>query len=518
MSGHGVKLAGLGLDIPIFGAAGKGNHPSDMELYVLLLAAEYVLATRDLLLLNITVPYYNSSREHTVLDALLGMLRFSTRTVGVGPHGLMRMLTSDWDDGLGPPDDALNVSESVLNAALATYALPRFAEALRLVSWGGEAGEAAAEAEAFAAGQRRALLSDGAGWDNETRWLRRAWLGKGQGWAGGAATNASKHSGLFSPQHGFAFLGGAFGNQTTNTVAAAAAAAAAVPRGGDSVRAKLEASVAALTTKCRDGWPHGFAYHCDAQRDPVDSGEGPGMWPALDYPTAMGLAAVGFVDEAWEEFQRNSLHWQATVNPRQWSGIWTSADEVSINGGTGPVGTNYPAFCMHRHAWPLVAAAALAGAHFDRHGLVIRPSLPERLGATRRRSPRFSLAWDPSAQTYAGHYVVVTPAALRITVDLRQRMLRWRQHTGHAHASTTATITANVTTAAAGGSGPRLRAAVRRWLASGDAETVLQLDLGAAVQRVDFKVVLAQPGGPGPAEAAAAAMAREEGSRPASAG
>ena len=109
MSGHGVKLAGLGLDLPIFGSVGKGNHPSDMELYVLLLAAEYMLVTRDVAVLDERVEFYNSTESHTVLEALVAMARFSIRTVGIGPHGLMRMLTSDWDDGLGPPDTALNV-------------------------------------------------------------------------------------------------------------------------------------------------------------------------------------------------------------------------------------------------------------------------------------------------------------------------------------------------------------------------------------------------------------------------
>ena len=44
---------------------------------------------------------------------------------GLGPHGLMRMMTSDWDDSLHPPPAARNESESVLTASLATHALVR---------------------------------------------------------------------------------------------------------------------------------------------------------------------------------------------------------------------------------------------------------------------------------------------------------------------------------------------------------------------------------------------------------
>ena len=56
------------------------------------------------------------------------MLHFVTDTIGVGQHGLLRMLTSDWDDGIHPPPEAYNTSESVLTAALAAYVLPRFGQ------------------------------------------------------------------------------------------------------------------------------------------------------------------------------------------------------------------------------------------------------------------------------------------------------------------------------------------------------------------------------------------------------
>jgi hypothetical protein len=397
MSGHGVMLAGLGLDVPIFGAAGRGNHPSDMEMYVLLLAAEYILTTRDTAMLHEQVTYYNSTSSHTVLQALCQMARFSVRVVGSGPHGLMRMLTSDWDDGLGPPDAALNVSESVLNAAIATYALPRFAAALRLA---GVEARLASELDVFVRNQTGALLSNG--WDPQSSWLRRAWLGDKEGWVGGAPGTSSnpKNAGMYSPQHGFALLGGVFADEP----------------------AKQAASVAALAAHCRDGWPYGSAYNCDQKgTGSEDSGEGPGMWPALTYPLSMGLANAGLVEKAWEEFTRNSLHWQATVTPRQWAGIWTSADEVSADGGTGPVGRAYPAFCMHRHAWPIVAAAFLAGVRFNEAGLLLRPSLPLRLGAMNWTTATASMHWDPRVRRYTGHYTPRTPAPLRISVDLSLR-------------------------------------------------------------------------------------------------
>ena len=72
---------------------------------------------------------------------------------------------------------------------------------------------------------------------------------------------------------------------------------------------------------------------------------------------AMGLSNIGLLEEAWQEFERNSLHWQATVTPQQWSGIWTSGDFIGLDGKAGSVGNNYPAFCMHRHAWYVMMMA-----------------------------------------------------------------------------------------------------------------------------------------------------------------
>jgi cellobiose phosphorylase len=107
-----------------FGTVGTTWRPGDMELYVMLAAAEYVMATKDTAFLQEKVWFYdaNSSErgrrelagwkrsssahtqdqhqhrqdrhsEHTVLQALQRMLDFSIDIVGVGNHGLMRMMT-----------------------------------------------------------------------------------------------------------------------------------------------------------------------------------------------------------------------------------------------------------------------------------------------------------------------------------------------------------------------------------------------------------------------------------------
>jgi hypothetical protein len=267
-------------------------RPGDMELYVMLAAAEYVLATKDLAMLNETVWFYDSDGsggsgsgdnrthsehsghvEHTILAALQRIVHYSIDVVGVGPHGMMRMMTSDWDDGLscGSSAEVLAKSESALSSATATYTLPKIAQVLRLA--GDEVN--ATRAEAFAAGQRKALLTgegEGEGevaWNGQ--WLRRAWCSNGTGgnWLGDVT---GTKPGVFTPQHGFAMLGGAF----------------------DQAPEQLATVVALLTTRCRaQDFPFGIPYRCEAK--PVGEAACPGMWPALTHPLILGLARMNQV-------------------------------------------------------------------------------------------------------------------------------------------------------------------------------------------------------------------------------
>jgi len=64
------------------------------------------------------------------------------------------------------------------------------------------------------------------------------------------------------------------------------------------------------------------------------------MWAAINYPTVLGLLAINRTELAWEEYERNSLHWQAGVTPEIWIGLWTSAD--SVNAGADASVNNPP--------------------------------------------------------------------------------------------------------------------------------------------------------------------------------
>jgi hypothetical protein len=82
---------------------------------------------------------------------------------------------------------------------------------------------------------------------------------------------------------------------------------------------------------------------------------------------------------------------------------------------------DFPAFCMHRHAWPLYTFRQLAGLQFTAQGLLVRPSLPLELGAYGWSSSLASIRWDGN-RTWTGHYAPRVAGNWTVVVDLRQAM------------------------------------------------------------------------------------------------
>ena len=225
------------------------------------------------------------------------------------------------------------------------------------------------------------------------RWLGNAtgWVGD-RHWSGHGGAKRPAAAGVFSAQHGWAMQAGVY----------------------DGAAAALNRSLRSLDAHCRQGWNYGYAYICGpleppprhalprvppraaAQQpearqassdddDASDAGasprghrrrlqfsDAPGMWPAVNGPTILGLLAVNRTEAAWTEFVRNTLQWQATQTPATWIGIWTSADSVNNDGMPSDWTNNFPAFCMHRHAWPLFSLRQLTGLHFTADGILVR--------------------------------------------------------------------------------------------------------------------------------------------------
>ena len=375
------------------------SAPSDVALWHLWLASEYVLGTRDRAVFDEEIPTYPkgapNAQRYTVRELLARLDQSIRGDIGVGPHGLLRIRGGDWNDNLllsHCPNDQRKVcqemGESMMSAAMAGYIFDRYAA---LHDYLGSAPHEAGEMRAFARSQREAVTRQWTG-----RWYRRAWLGPKAGWMG-------EEPSLWLEPQPWAIISGAAGPERAKQLSAT------------------------LTRLLRDPSPIG-AMHVNAESqdsDPLDRGvaEEGGVWPALNVTLIWALAQVDG-DAAWDEWKKNTLARHAEAYPGMWCGILSGPD--TYNGvlsqfpGQAMVSdlirkpgtiidhvysrdfgmTDFPVMNMHPHAVPLLALTKLIGAEFTVQGVTLRPVLP--LAAYRFTSPLLGL--ERSADGYAGWY------------------------------------------------------------------------------------------------------------------
>ena len=339
-----------------YGIVGNGvpmpcrYRPSDQELWLLWLASEYVLATRDKQFLDERVPVYPDGESHpthsTVGELLDRAYAHITTSVGVGKHGLMRLFNGDWNDSIvvnrltpAQVSEAAQHGESVLNAAMAAYVLDYYAGMLDFAGRPQPKDKPRARAEA----QRQAAKQQWLG-----RWFRRAWLGEELGWAG------EKQMWL-EPQP-WAILGGVASPEQVNTL------------------------VVALNELVRQPSPAGALLQSQpdpTMKDEPGVGTNGGVFAAINGTLVWALAKVNGA-MAWDEWKKNTLARHADLYPDMWFGIWSGPDACNsvLSKTPGSTPPDFPVMNMHPHAWPLYSAAKLLGLEFHGGGINFRPDLP----------------------------------------------------------------------------------------------------------------------------------------------
>ncbi len=166
MTGHGVVVPML------------SDRASDLPLWLLWAVSEYVLVTRDLSFLHETVPA-RLSPGHSASDSVANLLRrcyeHQVQDVGVGKHGMVRMLVDDWNDGLiytwanSDVRNCIETSESVLDGAMSAWVFDKYA---KMLAYAGESSPSVTDCRAEANRCRSAVAAQRNG-----RWFRHAWLG-----------------------------------------------------------------------------------------------------------------------------------------------------------------------------------------------------------------------------------------------------------------------------------------------------------------------------------------------------
>jgi len=382
-------------------------RPSDLEMWLLWAAAEYVLVSRDQAFLEEKVPDLygggGAAGNLTVGEHLRRAYVHLTTEIGVGQHGLMRLSNGDWNDEVvvfhgsaAGSQEVKKVAESVLNAAMASYVLDYYARMLKFTGDAALASEARGKAEA----QRNAVRAT---WQGE--WFRRAWLGPEFGWIG------EDH--LWLEPQPWAIIGGAATPEQTRALTGAMDRLVRRPSPiGAMVQSKADPTMDNAPGTATNG----------------------GVWPSINGTLIWALAMVDGA-HAWDEWKKNCLAAHAEAYPEIWYGIWSGPDtynsvlskypgqafffSASPNGETrrtdqGLNWTDFPVMNMHPHAWPLYSAAKLVGVDFHEKGVRFRP----RLAIEEYEFSSPVLGFQKSAGAYSGWYAPSVAGNWEIELNL----------------------------------------------------------------------------------------------------
>lgn len=305
--------------------------PSDLDLFFLWALSEYVVATGDVAFLDDTNPYWPpdavqpaSMREHAVRAA-----RHLIDDVGTGPHGLIRVGTGDWSDGIvflaSDRATATTVGESVPNSQMATWVLPVAAGALFVGD------PLADELVSYAAALRAELVEEWTG-----GWFRRAWFDVDEPYG-------DDHLDLESQV--WALIGGTFTDD-----------------------AQRELLIESVFTRLDEPSAVGAPL--------VEGGQ---VWHAIT-----GLLTWGYnrsrPDLAYRSLENHTMAAYARQVPAQWFGIWSGPDGIIPSGGTwaspATPTTDWPVMNANQHALPLLALVRSLGLEpGDDGALHLRPSV-----------------------------------------------------------------------------------------------------------------------------------------------
>jgi hypothetical protein len=381
------------------------DNSSDIPLWLLWAASEYVLATRDTAFLEEQVPtfplYGPKAGKETAGKLLARCFRHLVEDVGTGEHGVMRMLADDWNDALvsgwalRARPECIERGESVLNSAMAAYVFDYYA---RMLSYAGETTDLGARARQKADEHRIAARNQWTG-----KWLRRAWLGPTLGWLGEA--------GLWLEPQPWAVIGGVTTPEQTR----------ALVQTVDELLRRPSPMGAMQMNKSPDSLEHGLC----APGEAVNGG----IWPSLNATLVWALALVDG-KMAWDEWLKNSLARHGDIYPDVWYGTWSGPDTLNSTVSPHPGETvnsgylhyaDYPVMNMHAHACSLYSLIKVLGVDFTEDGVRLAPGLP--VDAYRFESPLLGLV--KSSSGYEGWYSPSRSGTWTIRLSVPAEEARW---------------------------------------------------------------------------------------------
>ncbi|MFX1468232.1 MAG: GH36-type glycosyl hydrolase domain-containing protein, partial [Promethearchaeota archaeon] len=395
-----------------FGMTFDWAKSSDSELWLLWLASEYILITRDTNFLDEQIPTYplygRKAGKSTVRELLHLCYKHFTEITGTGRHGIQRLSVGDWNDtillGL-VPDEKLNEvrknGESLLNSAMATYTLRFYAKMLNFI------GEKilAEQILKYATAQSEAVRAQWTG-----KWFKRAWITEDIGWFG--------EDQIWLEPQPWAIIG-----EITN-------------------QEQAKILVRNINQLLRNPSQIGAMLHSKGfEGKLIGMGTNAGIWYSINGTLIWALSKVDG-NIAWDEWKKNTLCIHAESYPDIWYGIWSGPDtynsvlskyagqtifnpiyltgdpkdESKILKSTGLSFTDFPIMNLHSHAWPLYNTIHLIGAEFTAEGIEFSPVIPQE--EYKFSSPL--LGFNKSINGYSGWYAPLVKGIWSIKLKLNK--------------------------------------------------------------------------------------------------
>ncbi len=312
---------------------------SDQQLFFFMLLAEYLRITKDYNFLLEEVPCFpakKDTRKITVLNRLGGYFRNLKEEIGVGPHGLIRLRNSDWNDivfyKLDTKYNAFFLSnESLMNTTMAASILPKLNKELQI----------AANQPAFAndtvyisnlttsISKYRDKVWNAFLIDNGNRtFARRMYFNN----------KSVGDDNMFLEPQGFLMQVNDFSVEKKQTLY-------------NEIQNRILNSE--ITGARQEEKP-------EISADDFGTRENGGIWYSLNGPLVIGLSTWN-KDAAWNLFHRLTLKNQSEKFPQYWSCYWSSFDSVdsSVLPSEGihaqlkgwKTLNQKVTYCSHIHAW-----------------------------------------------------------------------------------------------------------------------------------------------------------------------
>lgn len=316
-------------------------NTSDQQLYLFMAVAEYLRVSGDAGFLEEQTEFLPMEAKYnaSTLEKLRRALAYLRDEIGVGPHGLIRLMNSDWNDMVFMDTPIMKhywTAESHMNSAMGLCVIPALIKQLeksrnKLSNENQQlCRDLITGLQMFEQTNRTAFYKD----LEDRSFSRRLYLSGGE-----SLGDKDMH---IEPQI-FLMQDQQFPSAKKKVL------------WSEIQKRLLDKEL--LEPRQRERGIPGMPYI-------PGTGENGGSWHSLTGPLVIGLASV---DKKAAQFllERMTFSHAAKCYPNYWVGQWTSPDTINTfesgdiaglprNGDNG-LWFNFAAYCAHSHAWPLFA-------------------------------------------------------------------------------------------------------------------------------------------------------------------